>query len=70
METRKEFLNHVIVKHLRKLSDEYFHYNNNYRTYLGLTKNSPESRLVHAIGKIEKVPDANDLHNYYFSNAA
>ena len=70
---RREFLDHLIVineTHLRKLLVKYFHYYNNQRTHLGLNKDSPESREVHVIGKIEKIPVANGLHNYYFRKAA
>ena len=70
---RREFLDHVIVmneNHLRKILREYFHYYNCQRTHLGLNKDSPESRPVHVVGKIEKVAVPNGLHNYYFRNAA
>jgi transposase InsO family protein len=70
---RREFLDHVIVineNHLRKLLKEYFHYYNYQRTHLGLGKDSPESRPVQVLGKIDRVPVANGLHSYYFRNAA
>jgi hypothetical protein len=70
---RREFLDHVIVlneNHLRKLLKEYFHYYNYQRTHLGLGKDSPVSRPVQVIGKIDRVPVANGLHSYYFRNAA
>jgi putative transposase len=70
---RREFLDHVIVisaNHLRKLLKEYFHYYNYQRTHLGLDKDAPESRPAQVIGKIDKVPVANGLHNYYYRNAA
>jgi len=70
---RREFLDHVIVmneNHLRKLLKEYFHYYNYQRTHLGLEKDSPESRPVQVIGKIDRVRVANGLHSYYFRNAA
>lgn len=69
---RREFLDHLIVineNHLRKLLKEYFHYYNFQRTHLGLNKDSPESRPVHVVGKIEKVAVANGLHNYYYRQA-
>ncbi len=56
--------------HLRKLLKEYFHYYNTQRTNLGLNKDSPESRPVQVAGKIEKIPVANELHNYYYRNTA
>jgi hypothetical protein len=70
---RREFLDHVIVineNHLRKLLKEYFHYYNYQRTHLGLNKDSPVSRPVQLLGKIERVRVANGLHSYYFRNAA
>jgi transposase InsO family protein len=70
---RREFLDHVIVmneNHLRKLLKEYFHYYNYQRTHLGLEKDSPVSRPVQVIGKIDRVPVANGLHSYYFRKAA
>jgi transposase InsO family protein len=70
---RREFLDHVIVlneNHLRKLLKEYFHYYNHQRTHLGLEKDSPESRPVQVIGKIERSPVDNGLHSYYFRNVA
>jgi hypothetical protein len=70
---RREFLDHFIVineSHLRKLLKEYFHYYNYQRTHLGLKKDSPISRPVQVIGKIERIPVANGLHNYYFRKAA
>jgi len=70
---RREFLDHVIVineNHLRKLLKEYFHYYNYQRTHLGLEKDTPVSRPVQVIGKIDRVPVANGLHSYYFRNAA
>ena len=69
----REFLDHVIVineNHLRKLLKEYFHYYNYQRTHLGLNKDSPVSRPVQVIDKIDRIPVANGLHNYYFRNAA
>jgi transposase InsO family protein len=56
--------------HLRKLLKEYFHYYNYQRTHLGLDKDSPESRPVQVLGKIDRVPVANGSHSYYFRNAA
>jgi len=70
---RREFLDHIIIlneNHLRNLLKEYFHYYNYQRTHLGLDKDSPESRLVQVIGKIERIPVANGLHSYYFRNAS
>jgi len=70
---RREFLDHVIIfneNHLRMLLKEYFLYYNTQRTHLGLGKDSPETRPVQVIGKIEKVSVANGLHNFYFRKAA
>ena len=69
---RREFLDHVFVmneNHLRKLLKEYIHYYNYQRIHLGLDKDSPETRPVQVIGKIDKIPVAKGLHNYYFRNA-
>jgi hypothetical protein len=33
-------------------------------------KDSPESKPVQIIGKIERISVVNGLHNYYFRNAA
>jgi hypothetical protein len=49
---------------------EYFNYYNCQRTHLGLEKDSPESRPVQVLGKIDRIPVANGLHNYYFREAA
>ena len=70
---RRKFLDHVIViteNYLRKLLNEYFHYYNHQRTHLGLNKDSPETRPAKVIGKIENVPVANGLHNYYYRKPA
>ncbi|MBX3006999.1 MAG: integrase core domain-containing protein [Melioribacteraceae bacterium] len=70
---RREFLDHLIIfneNHLRKLLKVYFFYYNTQRTHLGLNKDSPESRQVHVVGKIEKVSVANGLHNYYYRSVA
>lgn len=56
--------------HLRKMLKNYFHYYNNQRTHLGLNKDSPKSRPIQVIGKIEKMAVANGLHNYYYRQAA
>ena len=70
---RREYLDHVIVmneNHLRNLLNEYFHYYNHRLSHIGLEKDSPESRPVDVIGRIEKVSVANGLHNYNFRTAA
>ncbi|MDP3442430.1 MAG: integrase core domain-containing protein, partial [Ignavibacteria bacterium] len=70
---KREFLDHLIIlseNHLSKLLKEYFLYYNTQRTHLGLNKDSPETREVHVIGKIEKVSVAGGLHNFYYREAA
>ena len=70
---RRECLDHLIIvneSHLRKLLMGYVHYYNNQRTHLGLKKDSPEPRKVHAVGEIESMAVANGLHHYYYRKAA
>ena len=50
--------------HLRKLLKSYFHYYNHQCMHLGLDIDSPVSRLIQLIGKIERIPVANGLHSY------
>jgi transposase InsO family protein len=54
---RREFLDHLIIineTHLRNMLGKYAHYYNHQSIHLGLDKDSPESRSVHSIGKIDK----------------
>jgi hypothetical protein len=70
---RREFLDHIIVmneNHLRRLLKEYFHYYNYQRTHLELGKDSPVSRPVQVLGKIDRIPVAKGLNTYYFRKAA
>ena len=70
---RRECLDHLIIMsedHLRNILSDYISYYNKYRTHLGLNKDSPEGRLVQATGTIEKIPIVNELHHYYFRQAA
>ena len=69
----RECLDQVIVlneKHLQSILTDYIFYYNKYRTHLGINKDSPESRQVQAIGKIDKIPLVNGLHHFYFRQAA
>ena len=70
---KRECLDHVIVlneSHLRNILIEYFSYYNKYRTHLGINKDSPEGRSIQFAGEIDKIPQVNGLHNYYFRQAA
>ena len=70
---KRECLDHVIVlneSHLRNILTDYFFYYNKYRTHLGINKDSPEGRPVQIDGKIDKIPQVNGLHHYYFRQAA
>jgi putative transposase len=70
---RRECLDHVIVlneSHLRNILTDYISYYNKYRTHLGINRDSPEGRSVQIVGKIDKIPQVNGLHHYYFRQAA
>jgi putative transposase len=70
---RRECLDHVIVlneSHLRNILTDYISYYNKYRTHLGINKDSPEGRPIQSAGKIDKIPQVNGLHHYYFRQAA
>ncbi|MGE5683342.1 MAG: hypothetical protein ACM34K_20975 [Bacillota bacterium] len=56
--------------HLRCVLSDYLSYYNEYRTHLGINKDSPEGRLVQVTGKIEKIPSVNGLHHVYYRQAA
>ena len=67
---RREWLDHVIVfseaslyRHLRNFAD-YYHRR---RTHLGLQRDTPESRPVHApqAGRIVAIPEVGGLHHRY-----
>ena len=70
---KRECLDHLIIlneSHLRSILAEYFSYYNNYRTHLGINKDSPEGRPIQGIGKIDKIPVVNGLHHVYYRKAA
>ena len=70
---RRECLDHVIIlneNHLRGILIDYISYYNNYRTHLGINKDSPEGRPVQIEGKVDKIPVVNGLHHIYFRQAA
>jgi hypothetical protein len=70
---KRECLDHVIIlneNHLRIILADYFSYFNKYRTHLGINKDSPSGRPVQLTGKIDKIPQVNGLHHYYFRQAA
>jgi hypothetical protein len=70
---KRECLDHVIILNegqLRNILSEYFSYYNKYRTHLGINKDSPECRPIQRIGEIDRIPQVNGLHHYYFRQAA
>ena len=65
---RRELLDHVIVTgegQLRRLLRDYADYYNDYRTHLGLNKDTPLGRPVHNRGRIKAVPKLGGLHHAY-----
>ena len=63
-----DLLDHVIVVgegHLRRLLRDYAGYYNDYRTHLGLNKDTPLGRPVHDRGRITAVPKLGGLHHAY-----
>ena len=65
---RRDLLDHVIVTgegHLRRLLRDYTDYYNDYRTHLGLNKDTPLGRPVHNRGRIKAVPKLGGLHHAY-----
>ncbi len=65
---RRELLDHVIVMgeaHLRRLLRDYADYYNEYRTHLGLDKDTPLGRPVHDRGRITAVRKLGGLHHAY-----
>ena len=69
----RKCLDNVIVlneSHLRNILTDYISYYNKYRTHLGINKDSPEGRPIQSAGKIDKIPQVNGLHHYYFRQAA
>jgi hypothetical protein len=70
---RRECLDHVIIlneSHLRNILTDYIFYYNKYRTHLGINKDSPEGRLVHLTGKIDKISLVNVFDHVYRRQAA
>lgn len=65
---RRELLDHVIVtgeRHLRSLLRDYAEYHNNWRTHLGLNKDTPLARPVLHKGAITSTPKLGGLHHAY-----
>ena len=65
---RRECLDHVVIfgeRHLRHVLHSYAHYYNGARTHLSLSKDSPVSRAVQTIGRIQPVPLLGGLHHQY-----
>jgi putative transposase len=70
---KRECLDHVIVlneSNLRSILIDYISYYNKYRTHLGINKDSLEGSTDQAEGRIDKIPQVNGLHHYYFRQAA
>lgn len=70
---KRECLDHIVIlneNHLRSILKDYISYYNNYSTHLANNKDSPEGREVQVVGKIEKIPVLNGLHNVYYRKAA
>ena len=66
--TRRECLDHVVIfgeRHLRHVLHSYAHHYNGARTHLSLSKDSPVSRAVQTIGRIQAVPLLGGLHHQY-----
>ena len=66
--SRRDLLDHVIVvgePHLRRLLRDYADYDNDYRTHLGLDKETPLGGPVHDHGTIKPVPKLDGLHHAY-----
>ncbi len=65
---RRDLPDHVVVlneRHLRRLLRRYEDYYNEYRTHLGLAKDTPNGRPIHAFGTIQKIPLLGGLHHAY-----
>jgi transposase InsO family protein len=68
---RREVFDHVIAlseAHVRRIATEYISYFQNDRTHLGLSKDSPNSRLIETKptgAKLESLPRVGGLHHRY-----
>lgn len=65
---RRELLDHVIVLnvgHLKRLLDKYVVYYNEYRTHLGLDKDSPLGREIQRDGPVVSTPMVGGLHHVF-----
>ena len=65
---RRELLDHVIIigeQHLRYLLRDYADYHNNWRTHLGLAKDTPLPRRIQYRGAIKSTPKLGGLHHAY-----
>lgn len=72
---RRECLDHIIVLnrcHLYRLLKHYFAYYHDWRTHLGLDKESPQTRRVQwpQEGNIVAFPEVGGLHHHYERRAA
>jgi transposase InsO family protein len=65
---RRECLDHVVVfeeRHLRHVLSCYIDYYNAARTHLSLVKDTPVSRAVQSVGRIQAHPVLGGLHHQY-----
>ncbi|HYR44381.1 MAG TPA: integrase core domain-containing protein [Terriglobia bacterium] len=65
---RRECLDHVIIfdeDSLRRTLRSYFSYYHRWRLHLSLGKDSPDSRAVESIGRIDAFPEVGGLHHRY-----
>ena len=68
---RRDSLNHLIVlnaNHLKLIISSYLQYYHQYRTHLGLEKETPSGRPIQVKpknGKLIKFPRVGGLHNRY-----
>lgn len=65
---RREALDHIVVlgeSHLRHVLLSYMRYHNECRTHLSLSKDTPVSRAVQAVGRIFAQPHLGGLHHQY-----
>ena len=65
---RRDCLDHVVVfgeRYLRHLLRSYANYYNQNRTHLSLNKDTPASRVIQNVGRIQPLPILGGLHHRY-----
>ncbi|NOX96383.1 MAG: transposase family protein [Alphaproteobacteria bacterium] len=65
---KRECLDHMIIRdevHLRRVLKAYARYYNSTRTHIGLNKDAPFSRSIHAYGRIKVISHLGGLHHEY-----